>query len=85
MRGKVSPPIIRAHVVVILNFSRTLAELEHKTTQCHWIDDDEADLGVLGNGTSSKHIIASDSDSDAGEGSSLVSFGVRSLYVSSWE
>ena len=30
-------------------------------------------------------MIASDSDSDAGEGSSLVSFGVRSLYVSSWE
>ena len=81
MRGKVSPPIIRAFV--ILNFSRTLAE--HKTTQCHWIHGEEADLGVLGNGTSSKYVIASDSDSDAGEGSSLVSFGVRSLYVSSWE
>ena len=54
-----------------------MAELEHKTTQCHWIDGEEADLGVLGNGTSSKYVIASDSDSDAGDGSSLVSFGVR--------
>ena len=70
-----------------MNFSRiTLAEVEHKTTQCHWIDGEEADLSVLVNGTSSKHVIASDSDSDVGEGSSFVSFGVRSLYmVSSWE
>ena len=83
MRGKVSPPIIRAHAYIVSShFSRiTLAEVEHKTTQCHWIDGEEADLSVLVNGTSSKHVIASDSDSDAGEGSSFVSFGVRSLYM----
>ena len=52
-----------------------MAEVEHKN---HWIDGEEADLSVLVNGTSSKHVISSESDSDAGEGSSFVSFGVRS-------
>ena len=89
MRGKVSPPIIRAHAYIVSSHFEffvsshlriTLAEVEHKTTQCHWIDGEEADLSVLVNGTSSKHVIASESDSDAGEGSSFVSFGVRSLY-----